>query len=70
MPGHIIFRSNDDEVAWLRVAEVLGLDRENSTLELWYHLRSKRHSHKKWGEALAQSPHHPEYFDERNPGLS
>ena len=41
-------------MAWLRVAEVLGLDRENSTLELWYHLRSKRHSHGKWGEALTQ----------------
>ena len=65
-----MFRFKDDEVTWLRVAEVLALDLENGTAELWYHLRSRKHSVKKWDEPLVLSPHHPEYFDERNRGLS
>ena len=70
VPGYAVFRFKDDEVTWLRVAEVLALDLENGTAELWYHLRSRKHSVKKWDEPLVLSPHHPEYFDERNRGLS
>ena len=72
VPGCAVFRFKDDEVAWLRVAEVvvLALDLENGTAELWYHLRSRKHSVKKWDKPLVLSPHHPEYFDGRNPGLS
>jgi hypothetical protein len=69
-PGHTIFRFQDDEVYWLRVAEVLAVDLENGTAELWYYLRSRQHSTKKWHEPLVLSPHHPEYYDERSPGTS
>ena len=69
-PGHTIFRFQDDEVYWLRVAEVLAVDLENGTAELWYYLRSRQHSTKKWYEPLVLSPHHPEYYDERSPGTS
>ena len=70
VPGHVVFRFKDDEVFWLRVAEVLAVDLEGGTAELWYHLRSRRHSTKKWDEPLFLSPQHPEYFAERNPSLS
>ena len=69
-PGHTIFRFRDDEVYWLRVAEVLAVDLDNGTAELWYYLRSRQHSTKKWHEPLVLSPHHPEYYDERSPGTS
>ena len=59
VPGYAVFRFKDDEVIWLRVAEVLALDLENGTAELWYHLRSRKHSVKKWDEPLVLSPHHP-----------
>ena len=55
---------------WLRVAEVLAVDLENGTAELWYYLRSRQHSTKKWHEPLVLSPHHPYYYDERSPGTS
>ena len=55
---------------WLRVAEVLAVDLENGTAELWYYLRSRQHSTKKWYEPLMLSPLHPEYYDERSPGTS
>ena len=69
-PGHTISRFCDDEVHWLRVAEVLAVDLENGTAELWYYLRSRQHSTKKWHAPLVLSPHHPEYYDERSPGTS
>ena len=52
-PGHTIFRFQDDEVYWLRVAEVLAVNLENGTAELWYYLRSRQHSTKKWHEGSA-----------------
>ena len=36
-PGHTIFRFRDDEVHWLRVAEVLAVTLENAIAELWYY---------------------------------
>ena len=45
--GHTVFRFRDDEVYWLRVAEVLAVDLENGTAELWHYLRSRQHSTKK-----------------------
>ena len=42
-PGHTILRFRDVEVYWLRVAEVLAVDLENCTAELWYYLRSRQH---------------------------
>jgi len=68
--GTLLFRFRDDEVYWLRVAEVLAVDLENGTAELWYYLRSRKHSTKKWHEPLVLSPHYPEYYDERSPGTS
>lgn len=70
VPGHVVFRFKGDEVFWLRVAELLAVDLEMGTAEFWHHLRSRRHSTKKWHEPLALSPHHPEYFSERNPSVS
>ena len=70
VPGHVVFRFKEDEVFWLRVAELLAVDLEMGTAEFWHHLRSRRHSTKKWHEPLSLSPHHPEYFSERNPSVS
>ena len=67
---HVVFRFKEDEVFWLRVAELLAVDLEMGTAEFWHHLRSRRHSTKKWHEPLALSPQHPEYFSERNPSVS
>ena len=69
-PGHTIVRFRDGEVYWSRVAEVLAVDLENGTAELWYYLRSRQHSTKKWHGPLVLSPHYPEYYDERSPGTS
>ena len=41
-------------MTWLRVAEVLALDLEYGTAELWYHLRSRKHSAKKWDEPMSR----------------
>ena len=70
VPGHVVFRFKGDEVFWLRVAELLDVDLEAGTAEFWHHLRSRRHSTKKWDEPLVLSPHHPEYYSERNPSIS